>query len=105
MATYKEIKGVTVQTLDEDPVVREAVWSSGGALNTARQTKGVLQELKLQSLFLVVRPAPGLANAHEQYNGTAWTETTEINTDKKYANAGAGTYILCFCQGQSYTTS
>ena len=32
MATYKEIKGVTVQTLDEDPVVggvAGATWASG----------------------------------------------------------------------------
>ena len=30
MATYKEIKGVTVQTLDEDPVQNVGSWSSGG---------------------------------------------------------------------------
>jgi hypothetical protein len=30
MATYKEIKGVTVQTRDEDPTVNAGVWSSGG---------------------------------------------------------------------------
>ena len=42
MATYKEIKGVTVQTLDSDPVggVFEGSWSSGGSLNTARQRLG-----------------------------------------------------------------
>ena len=34
MATYKEIKGVTVQTLDEDPVGAGGSWSSGGNLNT-----------------------------------------------------------------------
>ena len=36
MATYKEIKGVTVQTLDEDPVqggVAGGSWASGGNLN------------------------------------------------------------------------
>ena len=40
MATYKEIKGVTVQTLDEDPVLAGASWSSGGALNQARAGLG-----------------------------------------------------------------
>ena len=30
MATYKEIKGVTVQTRDSDPVVNVGAWSSGG---------------------------------------------------------------------------
>ena len=37
MATYKEIKGVTVQTLDSDPVVNAGSWSAGGNLNTTRQ--------------------------------------------------------------------
>ncbi len=43
MATYKEIKGVTIQTLDEDPVlggVAGGSWSSGGNLNTARDLLG-----------------------------------------------------------------
>jgi hypothetical protein len=33
MATYKEIKGVTVQALDEDPVAAGGSWSSGGSLS------------------------------------------------------------------------
>ena len=36
MATYKEVKGVTIQTLSEDPVLAGAAggsWSSGGDLN------------------------------------------------------------------------
>ena len=36
MATYKEIKGVTVQTLSEDPVENVGSWAAGGDLNTAR---------------------------------------------------------------------
>ena len=36
MATYKEIKGVTVQTRDEDPTVNAGTFSSGGTLNTPR---------------------------------------------------------------------
>ena len=40
MATYKEIKGVTVQTRDEDPVGNVGSWSSGGSLNTARGGMG-----------------------------------------------------------------
>ena len=36
MATYKEIKGVTVQTRDTDPTVNVGSWASGGSLNTAR---------------------------------------------------------------------
>ena len=40
MATYKEIKGVTVQTLSEDPVLNVGAWSSGGSLNSARSNLG-----------------------------------------------------------------
>ena len=36
MATYKEIKGVTVQTLDRIQLLNVGSWSSGGNLNTAR---------------------------------------------------------------------
>ena len=38
MATYKEIKGVTIQTKDSDPVVGGTAggsWSAGGNLQTA----------------------------------------------------------------------
>ena len=37
MATYKEIKGVTVQALDDDPVTNVGSWSTGGDLNTGRR--------------------------------------------------------------------
>ena len=33
MATYKETKGVTIQTIDGDPDVFAGTWSSGGNLN------------------------------------------------------------------------
>ena len=55
MATYKEIKGVTIQTLDSDPVVggvAGASWSAGGNLNTARQSRRML-ELQTAALALV----------------------------------------------------
>ena len=41
MATYKEIKGATVQTRDEDPViggVAGGTWSTGGTLNSDRES-------------------------------------------------------------------
>ena len=36
MATYKEIKGVTIQTRDEDPTVNAGSWASANSMNTAR---------------------------------------------------------------------
>ena len=32
-----------------------------------------------------VGPATSGSNAHEQYNGSSWTETTEVNTSRSYA--------------------
>ena len=40
MATYKEIKGITIQTLDTDPVENVGTWASGGSLNTAGDFRG-----------------------------------------------------------------
>ena len=40
MATYKEIKGVTVQTRDTDPTVNAGSWASGGNLNQVRSGPG-----------------------------------------------------------------
>ena len=86
MATYKEIKGVTVQTKDSDPNLFVGTWSSGGALNTARYAgtgfgtgadSGIVAGANV--------PAPS-ANSVEQYNGTSWTEIAEINTGR-YVNA------------------
>ena len=37
MGEYKKIKGYTIQVTDTDPVVYAGAWSSGTALNTARQ--------------------------------------------------------------------
>ena len=37
MATYKEVKGITVQTLDADPVLNVGSWSAGGSLNAGRR--------------------------------------------------------------------
>ena len=36
MTTYKSIRGLTVQSVTTDPEVYANSWSSGGALNTAR---------------------------------------------------------------------
>ena len=51
MATYKEIKGVTVQTLDSDPVVNVGSWSSGGDVNTARESLGGAGAQTAASIF------------------------------------------------------
>ena len=40
MATYRDIKGFQVQSVETDPVVNAGSWASGGNLNTARSRIG-----------------------------------------------------------------
>ena len=112
MATYKEIKGVTVQTRDEDPVVNAGSWSSGGSLNTGRseiggggsQTSGAAAGGRASG------SEPTLTlDVFEQYNGTSWSEATEINTEKRGTQvAGTANTALLIWGGNvlipSYTT-
>ena len=112
MATYKEIKGVTVQTLDSDPELNVGSWSSGGSLNTGRseiggggsQTSGAAVGGRASG------SEPDLTlNVFEQYNGTSWSEATEINTEKRGAQTGgtANTALLIWGGNvviPSYTT-
>ena len=93
MATYKEIKGVTVQTRDEDPTVNAGSWSSGGSLNTARKDLGSFGD-GANNGIAVGGYGGGSANAGnyvESYNGTSWAETTEVNAGRGWSPAGAGT--------------
>ena len=89
MATYKEIKGVTVQTRDEDPVVAGGSWSSGGSLNTSRYGLGSAGTLTAGSVFAGWDGSSSVAN-HEYYDGTSFTEQTDINTAREGV-FGAGT--------------
>ena len=75
MATYKEIKGVTVQTLDSDPVLNVNSWSSGGSMTTDRQRMG---GDGTQTALIVAggtTPSPSDQKAlTETYNGSSFTE-------------------------------
>jgi len=97
MATYKEIKGVTVQTLDEDPVENVGSWSSGGALNTGRSENAGVGILTA-ALSVGGNTSPGATAVVEQYNGTAWTEVGDLNTARRNMGAG-GTYTSSIVAG------
>ena len=103
MATYKEIKGVTVQTRDEDPViggVAGASWSSGGALNAVKQNLAGLgsQTAALAVGGFIPSPPGGTANV-EQYNGSSWTEIADLSTARGGGPMGAGTSALSIAAG------
>ncbi len=87
MATYKEIKGVTVQTRDEDPNaagVAGATWASGGNLNNARKALVGAGTQTTALVFGGVLNPPGSYAYTEQYNGSSWTEKNDLNTARSY---------------------
>jgi hypothetical protein len=82
---YQQRAGFSVQNRTEDPMPYAqaladdpygGVWSSGGTLNTARYR--MVGGMGTQTLGYVVAGAtPNKANV-EEYNGTAWSETTDV---------------------------
>jgi len=107
MATYKEIKGVTVQTLDEDPVVNAGSWSSGGSMNTARsakQSSGTGSDNAIVAGGYLATASPARQTACEVYNGTAWTEVAEANTARMFGQGG-GTSTAAIISGGDTTAT
>ncbi len=88
MATYKEIKGVTVQTLDSDPVENVGSWSSGGDLNTAREALAGAGT-QTAGLGFGGYTLPGQTANTEEYNGTSWSAVTCMITARD-SLVGAG---------------
>ena len=82
MATYKEIKGVTVQALDDDPVTNTGSWASGGNTNSPHSGYGGCSGT--YTAALVAANNPYGANV-ELYDGSSWTETGDLNTARQGA--------------------
>jgi hypothetical protein len=106
MSTYKQVKGVTVQTRDEDPTVNVGSWSSGDTMNTPRSQSG---SSGTQTSGLVFAgdeyPAsPRLSDKNEYYNGSSWTELAEVNTARRLIS-GAGASHTSAIAFAGYTTT
>ena len=91
MAKYSDIKGFTVQTLSTDTIVSQiagGAWASGGSMNASRSNAG---GAGIQTSALMV----GLDNASpnpgnvEEYNGSTWSEQTDLNTGRNARAMGA----------------
>ena len=100
MATYKEIKGATIQTRDSDPVIGGVAggsFSSGGNLNTPRGNAGASGLQTAALYFGGDGPAgPAIANT-EQYDGSSWTEVNDLNVARGqqfFSNQGTQTAAL-----------
>ena len=84
MAKYSDIKGFTVQTLSTDTVASQfagGAWASGGALNQGRgENAGNGVGTQTAAALAGGSGPPGVFANHEQYDGSSWTETTDLNT-------------------------
>ena len=99
MATYKEIRGATVQTRDEDPVQYVGSWSSGGSMNTARDSVGSSSAgTQTASIAFGGVPPPTATAINESYNGSSWTEVNDMNTAKR-GPSGLGTSTAALSAG------
>jgi hypothetical protein len=111
MADYKNIKGFNIQYLDSDPPnpiegqmwfnsttqtlkgaevggITAGTWSSAGSLNTAR-SGGAGSGTTTAAITAGGISGTRLGNV-ELYNGSTWTETTDINQNRQVA--GSSTY-------------
>jgi hypothetical protein len=118
MATYKGIKGFSIQNLSADPSnpiegemwynstsnvwkVEEATtvgaWASGGNMNTARQFTASASA-GTQTAALGFGGNTGLyTGATEEYDGTSWTPVKSCHTARRgLAGAGTQTAALAF---------
>ena len=97
MAKYRELKGITVQTRDSDPVVGGGSWSAGGNLN---QTKSQIAGVGTQTAAICIGGdnPPETANV-ENYNGSSWTETTNLGTARRLAQGMGTSYTALLCVG------
>ena len=112
MADYKNIKGFNIQYLDSDPPnpiegqmwfnsttqtlkgteaggAPAGTWASGGNMNTGREDMGSTGTLTAGLVSAGYGPGGNVTNV-ESYNGTSWTEITDVNTARR-ALPGSGT--------------
>ena len=91
MSTYKEIKGFKVQTLASDTAasgITGGTWASGGALNTTRGFSGRTGAGPQTAAQAAAGFGPPAVGNVEHYDGTSWTETTDVNTARTAATHG-----------------
>ena len=103
MAKYSDIKGFTVQTLSTDTIASQAAggsWSSGGDLNTPRGYVAGGAVGTRDSMIAAGGYTTTSVAVSEQYNGTSWTETNDLNTGR-YDLQRFGTATAAFhCGGE-----
>ena len=99
MATYRDIKGYTIETVAADPVPGLKAWSSGTNVNLARYSVsggGTVSAAWIASGY--APSVPGVSPNHEQYDGTTWTELANLDNGRNGAG-GAGITTAALVMG------
>ena len=118
MATYKQIRGVNIQSRDSDPTAVEGdvwynastskikmfaatgSWASGGDLNAARMF-GIAVGTQTAGLVASGEAATIITNS-EEYNGSAWAEGNDVNTAGNYNYNSFGTQTAACAAGRNH---
>ena len=101
MATYAKEKGFTVQTLSSDPAASIAAsgsWSTGGSMNTGRQSP--YSNGTQSAAWAAAGYTTTNVTLNEHYNGTAWTEVSDLATARR-AGGGGGVATSAILSGGS----
>ena len=119
MATYREIKGLTVQSLSSDPslgsgnegqvwfnstsgklkgLVAISAWSAGANLVTKTSYEMGLGPTGTQSAMLLMGAYPPTTNQVQHYNGSGWSNDATLNT-ARYSGSGGGTTTAALLAG------
>ena len=89
MATYKEIKGVTVQTKDSDPELNVGSWASGGAI-PAGISSGMGFGTQTASVIGGGYNGSTYSNNVYEYDGTSWSSGGSLTASAGQARTGHG---------------
>ena len=107
MSEYKGIKGFQVTTRTEDPTPYAqaladnpygGAFSSGGNLNTARNALTSASHGSATSGLVFGGQAPSPTGATEEYDGSSWTESGDLNTARG-RTSGGGTQTSAIAAG------
>jgi hypothetical protein len=108
MAEYKTEKGFAVQTLSSDTAASEAAtgtWASGGTMNTARSDLAGLG-IETSAMAVAGYASTGTQSAVETYDGSSWTEITELNSARNSLGGfGATNTAAIACGGRTPTVA
>ena len=128
MTTYKKAHGINIKSYDEDPDrtypssfegqlyynssdgqikfigISAGTWATGGNLNQGRNSGNITGDHTASMFAGGEHPSQNASNLVETYNGSSWSEITEINTARggpALVNTGGTDNVLLISGGET----